>query len=257
LFHWLWQQKRMSSEWHSYLNDGSLVIHADKEPLGSLREVTRYGHHLNYEKALHQAVDAGSLMVCNSSGLPHSFPMGQARLDGIVHINELNRWGQSMPGGQRFSMIQDHQSLQGDLGLQFTHWANTATSGVDSPKALPEYSDSSGTTLSLQTSELAMAFGRHSAGGWGITEWKTNLEDPPGWLTSHRVHPGQRGNNGYQARWDPLAIARALIDGPCGKRPKTSVESLNSVFANEELAPWRESWRNFKEFRAERESFGK
>ena len=111
--------------------------------------------------------------------------------------------------------------------------------------------------LGLFTSDLAIVLGRKKVAGWDIAEWKNNLEDPPDWLRAHRLSLGKRGNDSYQSRWSPLAIARALVDGPCGKRQKASVDAFDAVFASSELAPWREPWRIFRELKAEQESFGK
>lgn len=106
LFHWLWAEQRRGSEWHQFLSGGELVIHCDDEPKRSLLEATRRQHMLQYERELEAAAQSGLLMVCNSSGLPLTFRHGEPLQNGMVHVDSLNEWGATLPGRQRFEMVQ-------------------------------------------------------------------------------------------------------------------------------------------------------
>jgi hypothetical protein len=120
-FHWLWHMQRQGVDWHHRLSDGSLVIHHDVEPRETRLILNRALHRDNYDKELAAAVQSSALEVCNSSGLPQRHRVGQMLKDSVVHIDSLNTWGATLPGGQRFVMESP------------THQSNEATSHFQPP----------------------------------------------------------------------------------------------------------------------------
>ncbi len=129
-------------------------------------------------------------------------------------------------------------------------WEPVINAGSASPLAAKaSAADSTPIPKSLTTGETAKVFsGIHYE---SQEKWMANLQDSRArWLMECRTQAPIKGVNGSQARWNPVAIAQAVIDRAKGDDQDKRTSELNARFRSEELLkPFDQDWATAKQRR--------
>lgn len=168
---------------------------SDDEPDSQV--LKRAACRMNHEQALDRAIDDGQVTVLNPvSYEPHTFPLGAARQEAVMTVDDFKRFAQSL---QIEVAVDEAENLE----------AGASTGELNH---------------SIDRNMVMGAFPVKSDPDENIRFWNGKLGRPPKWLEDARVDPGRPGQS---ALWDPLQLAHCLLG-----RKQMNLRQLDAVMSS-------------------------